>query len=289
LPECGALHVPEARLLAAVTSILSRRSGDIRTRRQSLPDTDRTSIGAVSTDANILDVTKRLAGRLRADLVGREAARLEPVAGAVTPSLAAYRKFVDAVTDSLPYTQRAALLREAVAVDSEFAAAWGRLGFALRQIGLRDESRAAYVTARRFDHRLTGRERLILEAEIARDVDLDSEVAVRWWDRIIAEEPTWGAAYFHRAFPLTDIARYDDAIASCQRGLTLNPLGARTEQTALCSGMMTAVGRTAEARALSSGLEGPNRWQIDLSIASAESDWARLEALARKPPSFAVW
>lgn len=243
-----------------------------------------TSAPDVATDANMLEVTKRLAGYLRADLVGREAARLEPVAGAVTPSLAAYRRFVEALPESLHYPQSAAMLREAVALDPDFAAAWARLGFALHQMGLRDESRAAYLTARRVARRLTRRERLILEANIARDVDLDSEAAVRWWDRIIAEEPALGIAYHERAFPLTDIARYDDAITSCQRAMALSPLGARAAETALCSGMMAAVGRTSEARELSSRLEGEHKWAADVTIASAESDWARLQALAETPP-----
>jgi tetratricopeptide (TPR) repeat protein len=201
----------------------------------------------------------------------------------VTPSLAAYRKYVDALPDSLPFAQSAALLREAVALDSDFAAAWARLGFALHQIGLWEESRAAYLTARRLAHRLTPHERLTLDANIARDVDLDSEAAVSWWDRVVAEEPTLASAYHERAFPLTDIARYDEAIASCRRAITLSPSGPRNH-ISLCSAMMAAVGRTSEARALSSRLEGENKWHIDVSIASAESDWSRLEALATAPP-----
>jgi len=239
------------------------------------------SAPGVASDGTLSSSIQAAAGRIRDALPHASTAASNPESGAATRSFEAYRKFAEATTQTeFGAPRRTVLLREAIALDPQFAAAWMALGDSYYQRGIRDSAEMAYASARRFANRLTRRESMTLEAVVARNMKRDYEAAAGWWDRIIAEEPSLVDAHVMRALLMVDLARYDDAVASCQRAIALSPFGGKQEDIQDCGNIAAASGHVDGYRTLSARLTGQRQLFLDFEIALSSSDWDRADSLA---------
>lgn len=254
--------------------------------RASEPNSGRTvaSIHGTVTPVNFVTMVDTLAHGLIAQLESRGAStpvRAEnPPDELTTPSLAAYRKLVEARDAvAVDYATAIALAREAVAVDTEFAAAWAELYEWNNQVANFDSSNAAYARAMQFARRLTATELTRLEAGAARNTG-DPVRALEIYDRLIQRDPTRGDIYASRALPLRDMARYDEAIQSMQRAGALSPLGTEPEDLVNLAETLASAGRVTEARDVARPLQDDEKLDAEMDIELAAGNWARAESLA---------
>jgi tetratricopeptide (TPR) repeat protein len=230
-----------------------------------------------SSDATIIPTTRRLATSIGAALVKSksEAIVLPSLGQANTASFEAYRLYVAAQGVAIEDGVR--LLRRAVALDTAFAAAWVGLAEGLSQSTL-PGSRDAYAHALSFADRLTGPQRAVLEARLARRDD--PLRALQVWDAVIRENPASAEAYHDRGLVLRQLARFDEAAESMKRAAQLSPLGPQSVYLDDFAITLADIGRVQEARAFASRLDGALRRDAEIHIALASSEWSRADSLA---------
>jgi TolB-like protein/tetratricopeptide (TPR) repeat protein len=121
-------------------------------------------------DGTIFALVDTLSMRLVARLGGGGSSSVDNVSitATLTSSLAALRLYVDGVEalNRLQYQRAAELLETAVGIDSTFAMAYYQLSIAHSWIGKENLSDHAMERAGRHTHRLTHRERRLIEAEL---------------------------------------------------------------------------------------------------------------------------
>ncbi len=237
------------------------------------------SANASVAENALVPTVERLARDIRDRIaVSTDTTSVPRRAGAATPSFKAYRLFLDALSSDNP-RKAVTLLREAIALDADFAEAWHRLGAHYRQMGpMPDSVRFAYAQAQRTASRLTARERLIMEAEIARFINGDGSTAP--WDRVLQEDPEYAPAHAWRAVSFIGAGEYDQAIESCRRAVKLTP--APHEMIASeCSEKFANAGLFAEARSLARHLQGGGRENAEMQIAISAAQFATVDSIGR--------
>jgi tetratricopeptide (TPR) repeat protein/tRNA A-37 threonylcarbamoyl transferase component Bud32 len=237
------------------------------------------SASGAATDETIMRVVERLARELRGQLGERRGAldAAPPVAAVITPSFEAYRKFIEANERGRRgnFAERRALLREALALDPDFAAAWLALGTNyLSELGLRDSALPALAEARRRPERLTPRDRIVLEIELAPD-----SVDILLFEELLRSRPGDPSAYNGRAMTLMSLGRYDEGLEDFRRAVEPSPLGPPQIYLGNYGAYLAYNGRLPEAREIARRLTGPIRRRIDIGIALAAEDWAAAERL----------
>ncbi len=222
----------------------------------------------------------RLAEKLRAGLGEKRGAiaTARPLIDVATPSFEAYRLLVqgDRLTGSISPREAIPVLRDALALDPDFAWAWGYLGVNFGNLGQLDSARWAFDEALRRPQRLTTVQRLNIEAVCADD----PLGALPIFQRILQYDPGDIAALMNGALPLMYLGRFEEALESTRRAERACPLGVFQGLYENEVFMLSCLGRVDEARKVVRHLEGhPGaRWRTYLEIAA--DDWSRAESLA---------
>jgi tetratricopeptide (TPR) repeat protein len=233
----------------------------------------------------------RLARSLREGLGERRSdirATTNQLQWVATPSLAAYRKYVEASAVG-PGTGRVdqgrATVREAVALDPDFASAWLRLAIMYHNTdnpGLRDSARLALTEASRRKERLTESERGLAEGLDA-FMRRDWEAALAVVDRAIALNASDPAAHANRATVLTKFRRFDEALTARERALSLGRFGPVPLTVSGLALDNLRLGRWEEARRVTTLLEDrPLVLQRRMQIELLTERYAEADAIARR-------
>lgn len=179
----------------------------------------------VDKHAQILAQVDLLSLKIANQLGASETETPGNIAQTMTNSLEAYRYYSMALEKAQGFDNTAAveLLKKAIALDSEFAMAYARIGYAYVITGGQAEKAKPYFEkAFRLANRLSDKDKLHLTAWYA-ITNLDWVEAIRTTREITANYPLEGEAYLQLGRLLQGEARYDEAIEVLQRGLAIDP------------------------------------------------------------------
>ncbi len=309
LGDTARLTVALARELAVRSSVRTILSGSVlpvgsgrysivvRVAEADSGRTLATATGAASGD-NLIPSVEKVARGIRQKLGEQESVLRsnKPLVRVATPSFAAYRKYVEAMTLSMGGELAASnrLLHEAVALDTGFASAWGLIG--LNHLTMRNLDSAGFALgqALRRPDRLTDAQRYRLEAESAYALRYDLESAIKWYDLLLEVEPRSISGHNDRGIYLYSLGRYEEALAEFTLAATLEPFGLTQAQIELFNQTVTllALGREADAEATSQKLTGLFAEYAAQLIATYQNRWADAESLATRTagaPSTPPW
>ena len=146
---------------------------------------------ASGDEARVFELVDSLARRLAAGAMPDSAARLASAAATATPSIAAFKAFLngEAALRAGRYREAAAALQDAVLADSTFGLAWYRLSLAREWTAGEISSDSAAALAERFSSRLPDRDRKLLAARRA-FVRRDGTEGERLARQVLASYPT---------------------------------------------------------------------------------------------------
>ena len=116
----------------------------------------------------------------------------QPMEAVTTSSLPALQKYSQAIKASErgEYEQVQTLLQEAIAIDSEFAMAWRKLGVSYSNQGNMEAAKEPLTRAFQFRDRLPDRERYMAIGSYYNAVALDNEKAAAAWRALLAIDST---------------------------------------------------------------------------------------------------
>ena len=249
------------------------------------------SLDDVADADNLMPAIATLAGKLRGRL-GEKRSAIEadrPLLDIATPSLPAYRSYVNAIA----FRQRGDMigsnraLGQALAHDTGFASAWALLGMNYVEQRKLDSAQSALAQALRRPARLSDANRYRLEGDAAFAIDYDLNAAIRWYDRYLRESPHSIGGRNNRGLYLSSLGRRKEALADFVRSSNENPLGPGNAQPALSNetSVLVSMGQRDRARAIARNLTGPYSIDAQLELANSTSDFARAESLAVAPAS----
>ena len=203
---------------------------------------------------------------------------------AITPSFEAFRRWAQAddMANQNRHQDVVRLLKEALAIDPDFASAWVRLGVRYQILGYRDSARAAMDEGLARPERLAGFERLFADFvdEWQRSWDADLQEQYRIAQRMVREYGS-DRAYNNLAISLNALLRTDEAIAVMEELEARSPFGLSELQTANLASQLRRVGDIEGARMRAAQLpSGPTRLSIERDIASGNAEWDLAEQLA---------
>lgn len=142
----------------------------------------------------------------------------EPLSRLSTSSLPALRKYGEAMRTDGDQLRMVALLEEAIALDSMFAAAHRKLGIALGNLGIRRTDRIAALTrAYELRDRLPERERLHAIGSYHGTVTLDRQRAAEAYRAVLALDPDDDVATNNLPVLLFRLGRVDEAVSLLER------------------------------------------------------------------------
>jgi len=300
LPESTTVNADLARELAFRSAVRGVVSGSIQATGPTryrlnlrVVDADRgndiVSLDEETEADNLMPAIAGLAGNLRGRL-GENRGAIEadrPLLDIATPSLPAYRSYVDAIA----YRQRGDMigsnraLSQALAHDTGFASAWALLGMNYVEQRNLDSARAALAQALRRPGRLSDANRYRLQADAAFAIDYDLNAAVRWYDLYLRESPHSIGGRNNRGLYLSLLGRRDEALADFVRSSSENPLGPGNAQPALNNeaSVLISMGKRDRAKAIARNLTGPYSTDAQLELANASGDFAQAESLSIAP------
>ena len=237
-------------------------------------------------DRALIPTLTGLARELRAGLGERpEVLRAQSaVYDAVTPSFEAFklyvagRRFINAnePENGIP------LLRQAIAVDPDFGAAWAGLGTAFGNLGLSDSALATHREALRHPERLNEARRLDILAKID-NLEGRPEQALERYDAMIALDPTpadAAVALHNKAGALMTAGRTEEALALYRRAAKAWPVEVPPITQASIVGGLISLGRFDEARSEITRMKGLSAMLSTLELAFNERQWDRGDSLA---------
>jgi len=229
-----------------------------------------TERAAAKSEDALIPTLGRLAEKLREGLGEEQSAirATRPTELVATPSFEAYRLLARGE------------LREAIALDPDFAFAWMNLGAMYNNLGERDSARAAFNEALRRPRRLTIKQRLWAEAGLELGQG-NPTAALSSFNRILSIDPYDQPALFDRASALSALGRSEEALESLRESgrvspLGLGPAGRNNELVSLCN-----LGRVDEARKVVRTIPGrvPNARHRMIIEIQAEN-WPAVERIA---------
>src|SRR5436309_3640920 len=241
-------------------------------------------------DGAIIAAVDRLSHRLR-ERIGESLKTIrasDPLEQVTTRSLEALRKYSQGVraSDAVDMARAAALLEEAIALDTTFAMAYRKLAVVLSNAG-GAQSRIAAAATQAFRHRdrLTPFERDLADAYYYTRVVYDPAKTEAAYRAALEQQPENGVALNNLALVLNGLRRFSEAESITTRGLAVAPtqwalyINAMQAQVAL--GKFTDAARTAallERRA--SGNPMVRFTRAFLTSARREYDSAEVETRA---------
>src|SRR5213592_322192 len=205
-------------------------------------------------DGAIIGAVDRLSHRLR-ERIGESLRTIrasDPLEQVTTRSLEALRKYSQGVraSDAVDMARAAALLEEAIALDTTFAMAYRKLAVVLSNAG-GAQSRIAAAATQAFRHRdrLTPFERNLADAYYYTRVEYDPAKVEGAYRAALEQNPEDGVALNNLALVLNGLRRFSEAESITTRGLAVAPtqwalyINAMQAQVAL--GKFTDAARTA--------------------------------------------
>src|SRR6266436_2800758 len=179
-------------------------------------------------DGAIIGAVDRLSHRLR-ERIGESLRTIrasDPLEQVTTRSLEALRKYSQGVraSDAVDMARAAALLEEAIALDTTFAMAYRKLAVVLSNSG-GPQSRIAAAATQAFRHRdrLTPFERDLAEAYYYTSVDYDPAKTEAAYRAALDQQPENGVALNNLALLFNERRRFAEAESLTTLGLTVAP------------------------------------------------------------------
>ena len=181
----------------------------------------------VADPAQILTQIDLLSLKLASHLgaLPAEPERKRALADLMTNNLEAYRYYSLAVekAQALRNDEAIALLEKAVALDPQFAMAYGRIGYAYAVTGNEAErAKAPLKKAFQLSNRLTEKDRLYITAWYS-IANLDFPGATAPLRKIMAQYPMEVEAYLSLAYLLRGEGQHDEAISLLKQSLVIDP------------------------------------------------------------------
>jgi tetratricopeptide (TPR) repeat protein/DNA-binding winged helix-turn-helix (wHTH) protein len=179
--------------------------------------------GQILTQVDLLAL--KLASHLGAPPTGPKAGT--EFTSVMTDNLQAYRYYSLAVAkaQAVANEEAIALLEKAVALDPQFAMAYGRIGYAYAVTGYEAErAKAPLEKAFQLSHRLTEKDRLFINAWYS-IANRDYQGAIVPLRQIITQYPMEVEAYLRLAYLLRGEGQHDEAISVLKRALVIDPEG----------------------------------------------------------------
>jgi serine/threonine-protein kinase len=241
---------------------------------------------AAAADSDLIARTQALAREVRRGLGERrrDIEANKPLWQVTTPSLAAYRKYASGIRLSVAsqLANSNQLLREAIALDTGFAAAWGALGMNYINMRVLDSAADALREALRRPGRLSDAERYRLTGDAAYALDGDLPAAISAYSLYLDAVGHSMGGRNNRGLFLTALGRYEDALDDFRQAAADNRFGGQLSQIPLLNEAATLVvlGRTGEARTVARQLTGPGAAYIALMISAVDGRWAEADSLA---------
>jgi tetratricopeptide (TPR) repeat protein len=149
-----------------------------------------------------------------------------PLERVTTGSLDAFNKYSQARVAALSGdpNRAAGLLREAVAIDADFAMAWRMLAAVLNDTGSRGQAERNEALTRAFElgDRLTDRERYLIEGDYYRSVVDDPAAAARAYDNLLDLYPSDFGGLVNRSVVAEDTRDWALGVELMERALALD-------------------------------------------------------------------
>ena len=244
------------------------------------------SIDNESDADGLMPAFAKLADRLRASL-GENRSAIEsdrPLLNITTPSLPAYRKYVDA----LEMKQRGNItgsnreLEQAIVIDTAFASAWALLGLNFIEQRNLDSARSAFAEALRRPSRMSDANRYRLLGDAAYAFDYDLQAAVRNYEAYLREYPNSIGGRSNYGLYLSLLGRREEALAAFARANSENPFGAANGQPTILNEVaeLVTLGRRDRAEAVARELTGPFAIYARIQLANASGDLEKAQRIA---------
>jgi serine/threonine-protein kinase len=240
------------------------------------------SDAAADEDA-LIPTVNRIAKRLRAELGERKHA-IQATRGlqlVMTPSLEAYRAVlqVPALTRVGDFRGAIACYRRAIALDPEFASAWGYMGIGFSNLGEPDSALMAYGQALARPERLDESQRLIFAGGAAfLRGDLPGALALS--EQLIQLNPQSASGHLNRSAYLAAAGRLKEALESIQTAERVRPFGPNQFDHYQHFWTLISLGLADEARTIVPRFMGRNALHAPLWMAEATGQWSAAESLA---------
>ncbi len=296
LPDSAKLTPDRARELALRSSVRAILTGSVQAIRPGQYSIVVRAIDAedgkpiltaieTATDGELVSKAQELGRQVRRGLGDRRSdiESNKPLTQVATPSFEAYRKYVDALSLAAKGDVDASnrLLREALALDSGFAAAWGSMSVNYALARDADSSRLTLLEALKRPERLSTAERYRMEAEAAYRVNYDLPAAVRWYELHLEHAPQSASGHNNRGVYLSSLGRYEEALEEFQTATKLEPFGPPQAQVQLFNqaAILLALGRSREAAEVGRQLTAPLAEYATLLQATAAGRWKEIEPL----------
>lgn len=209
-----------------------------------------------------------------------------PLVEVRTPSQEAFHKYAQAseLSDQGDFAGSNVLLREALAIDTGFAAARAVMGGNFLALSHVDSARVAFEEALARPERLSDVERYRLHADLAY-VNHDLVAAVRWYNLVLSQRPNAISARNNRAFYLSSLGRHEEALQELERAVNIDPFqrGPRQIEVINLVAELIVVGKLDSARAAIRRLEArPFVDWAELMELNATNAWMRAAERGRE-------
>ena len=247
--------------------------------------------GAASPD-KLMSAVDKLSSKLREE-VGESLRSVRadpPLEQVTTSSLDALRLYAEGTraADRAGIDQAITLLEQAVALDSNFAMAWRRIGMYATNAGQgplwQAKGDSAVRRAYALRARLPERERLFVEAAVAMTIDVDLELAAAAYTSLIDKYPNDVTALNNLGTIYDRQGRHREALAMYKRAIETGVAPALTYTNAAF--LLAYQGLPGEADSMLAKLEGdiPGASEIaatSLTLATLRLDFRAADSIAR--------
>ncbi len=197
----------------------------------------------------ILSGVDALSLKLAAHLGVSKADQQSNLATVTTNNLDAYRYYSLALEQAqmFQFADAIALLEKAIALDSEFAMAYARIGYiyAVRMVQ-GDKAKPYFAKAMEYGDRLTDKDRLFIAAWSA-NANYEADNAIQKYKELLELYPMEVEAYQRLGWLLLAQERYDEALENLKQGIIIDP-DAKDLYNAL-GGAYLMLGRNEESQA----------------------------------------
>ena len=273
---------------AVVGGVTTNASGYTLTLR-AVDVADGHALATASVDAapdSIVPAVQRVARALRGQLGERRDDLLanQLLLDIATPSFPAYRKYVDALArkESGNIAASTHMLREAVTLDTGFAAAWALMGLNYVESRNLDSARLMFQEALRRPNRMNTAQAYRLRGDAAYALDRDVPGALRWYDEYLKRTPRSIGGHNNRGLYLSMLGRYDEALGEFEKAASNNPFGPDQSAIINTTDMLVALGRVDRATARARDITGPYAQYSAMRLATVASRWTTADSIARR-------
>lgn len=240
--------------------------------------------GVAENESELIDTMEKLAHQLRERLgekrtAVRSTGRLREI---VTPSFDAFQLFVSGVDlhRRRQYKASNQLLRQALALDPEFASAEKLRALNYSNLGFADSARTAYDAALARPARLTEAEQMDLRFFDARVVRYDLQDALAISDALVKLPQVSTSFLNNRSTVQFNLGRYEDALVTQDSAIALSVFGASDLLRLNNFKTLMQLGRYEPARAVRDSLRGSNQAIATLEYAVCRGDWPAADSLS---------